>query len=345
MKAGVLFKAGDIRYVDFDNPVCDDDSVIVKVKACGICGSDPPRILNHWKYPVPAIAGHEFSGVIWEKGKNVKGFDINERVTAAPFIPCNECHYCKSGIYSMCDNYGMIGAKTYGAFAEYVKVPAMNLVKIYDMNFEDGAMIEPLAVAAHAVIGTEPQLGDTVAVMGAGIIGQLTIDWLKIAGVTNIIAVDISDKKLEISKQLGAKFCINPLKSDLVKSIMDITGNAGVDISMECAGSKITEEQCLLITRKKGKVAYIGIAHSDVLLKENAFEGIFRKELTLKGYFNSYSAPFPGKEWAMSVNYVQSGNIVLKDLVSHKYKLSEIKEAFDMIGAKKEEYNKILIKP
>ncbi len=345
MKAGVLYKTGDIQYSDFNDPVCNDDSVIVKVKACGICGSDPPRILNHWKYPVPAIAGHEFSGTILEKGKNVTGFDINERVTAAPFIPCNKCRYCKSGIYSMCDNYGMIGSKEYGAFAEYVKVPAGNLVKIYDMDFEDGAMIEPLAVAAHALIGIEPQLGDTVAVMGAGIIGQLTINWLKVAGITNIIAVDISDKKLEISKELGAKFCINPLHSDLVKSIMDITSNNGVDISMECAGSKITEEQCLLITRKKGKVAYIGIAHSDVLLKENAFEGIFRKELTLKGYFNSYSAPFPGREWRMSVDYVRSGKIVLRNLVSHRFKLSQIKEAFDMIGSKKEEYNKILIMP
>jgi L-iditol 2-dehydrogenase len=345
MKAGVLYKTGDIQYADFKDPVCDDDSVIVKVKACGVCGSDPPRILKHWKYPVPAIAGHEFSGVICEKGKNVKGFEINESVTAAPFIPCNKCHYCKSGVYSMCDNYGMIGAKTYGAFAEYVKVPAGNLVKIFDMDFEEGAMIEPLAVASHAVLGIDPQLGDIVAVMGAGIIGQLTINWLRIAGVTNIIAVDISDKKLEISKKLGAKYCINPLKSDLEKSIMDITGNSGVDISMECAGSKVTEEQCLLITRKKGKVAYIGIAHSDVLLKEKAFEGIFRKELTLKGFFNSYSAPFPGKEWAMSVDYVRSGKIELKSLVSHRFRLSEIKEAFNMIAEKKEEYNKILIMP
>jgi len=345
MKAGVLFKTGDIRYVDFENPICDDDSVIVNVKACGVCGSDSPRILNHWKYPVPAIAGHEFSGVIVEIGKNVKGFEINERVTAAPFIPCYECHYCKSGEYSMCDNYGMIGAKTFGAFAEYVKVPVKNLVKIFDMDFEDGAMIEPLAVAAHAIIGTEPKLGDIVAVMGSGIIGQLTISWLKMAGITNIIAVDISDEKLEMSKKIGAKYCINPLKEDLIKSINDITGNLGVDISMECAGSKITEEQCLIITRKKGKVSYIGIAHSDVLLGETAFEGIFRKELTIKGYFNSYSAPFPGKEWTMSVDSVRSGNIVLKNLVSHKYKLKDIKEAFEMIGAKKEEYNKVLIMP
>ncbi len=345
MKAGVLFKTGDIRYVDFAYPICDDDSVIVKVKACGICGSDPPRLLNHWKYPLPAIAGHEFSGVIIEKGKNVKNFDLDDRVAAVPFIPCYECHYCQSGIYAMCDNFGMLGAKTYGGFAEYVKVPATNSLRIHDIDFEAAAMIEPLAVAAHGVLGIEPQFGDTVAVMGVGIIGQLTIEWLKIAGVSNIIAVDISDIKLETSRKLGANYCINPLKSDLVNSVMEITKNLGVDISMECAGSKITEEQCLLITRKRGKVAYIGIAHSDVLLKENAFEGIFRRELTVKGYFNSYSAPFPGKEWTMSVDYAQKGKFILKDLVSHRYKLSEIKEAFDMIGSRTEEYNKVLILP
>ncbi|VBB08945.1 Hypothetical protein LUCI_4231 [Lucifera butyrica] len=345
MKAGVLFKTGDIRYVDFDDPVCDDDSVIVKVKACGICGSDPPRMLRHWKYPMPAIAGHEFSGVIVEKGRNVLTHEVNERVSAAPFIPCNQCYYCKSGIYAMCDHYGMLGSKTYGAFAEYIKVPAANLVKIYDMDFEEAAMIEPLAVAAHGVLGIEPLLGDTVAVMGAGIIGQLTIQWLKIVGVNHIIAVDISDRKLETAKNLGANYLINPSKADLIQSIMEITDNLGVDIAMECAGSKITEEQCLLITKKKGKVAYIGIAHSDVLLKENAFEGIFRKELTVKGYFNSYSAPFPGKEWSMSVEYAKKGKLALKQLISHRYPLSEIKQAFAMIGSGKEEYNKMLIIP
>lgn len=345
MKAGVLFKTGDIRYVDFQDPVCDDNSVIVNVKACGICGSDPPRVLNHWKYPVPAIIGHEFAGVVVEKGKNVNNVDVNDRVVAIPFIPCNECVYCKSGLFSMCDNYGMLGAKSFGGFAEYVKVPASNIIKIYDMDFEEGAMIEPLAVAAHGVFDIEPQIGDVVAVMGVGIIGQLTIQWLKLAGVGKIIAIDISDTKLEIAKRLGADYCINSLKEDPISTIMEMTDNIGVDISIECAGSKITEEQCLLITRKKGKVAYVGIAHSDVLLKENAFESIFRRELTVKGYFNSYSAPFPGKEWTMSIEYIRNKKMILKELISHRYPLSQVKELFEMIKERKEEYNKIIVLP
>ncbi|WP_035293876.1 galactitol-1-phosphate 5-dehydrogenase [Clostridium sp. KNHs214] len=343
MKASVLYGVGDMRYEEVPKPQCDDDSVIVKVKASGICGSDPPRVLKNWKYDLPAIIGHEFSGEIVEIGSNVKGFEIGDRVAAIPFIPCNECYYCKSGLYSMCENHGMLGAKSYGGFAEYAKVPGTNLIKVYDMDFESAAMIEPLAVSLHGVLGLQPGVGDAVAVMGAGTIGQLVIQWLKIYGVEKIIAVDISEVKLGEAKALGADFCINAKECDPVEKINEITEGMGVDISIECAGSKITEEQCLLITKKRGKVGYLGIAYTDVLLREKAFENIFRRELTVQGFWNSYSAPFPGKEWTKSVEYVKNGKIKLKEMISHRYKLSEASKAFEMIGSRKEEYNKVMI--
>ncbi|MDE4542169.1 galactitol-1-phosphate 5-dehydrogenase [Thermoanaerobacterium sp. R66] len=345
MKAGVLFGVNDIRYTDFANPICGENDVIINVKACGICGSDPPRILKNWRYNLPAIPGHEFSGIVVDKGEKVGNFELGDKVVVIPFIPCGKCENCLKGKYSLCNNNDMLGSKSYGGFAEYAKVPATNVLKINDIDFESAAMIEPLAVALHGVLGIEPIVGDTIAIMGAGTLGQLVIQWLKVMGIDDIIAVDISDTKLKEAKNLGATICINAKEYDPVKEILNITSGYGVDIAFECAGSKITQEQCLLVTKKSGKVAYLGIAYSDIHLKENSFESIFRKELTLKGFWNSYSAPFPGQEWIKSIKYVENGSINLIPMISHRFKLSQIKEAFDMIAERKEEYNKIMIIP
>jgi L-iditol 2-dehydrogenase len=345
MKAGVLYKVNDIRYADFPDPICGENDVIVKVKAAGICGSDPPRILKNWRYSLPAIPGHEFSGIIAEKGKNVNNVGLGDKVVAIPFIPCYKCENCLKGNYSLCDSYDMLGSKSYGGFAEYVKVPSTNVLKIDSIDFESAAMIEPLAVALHGVLGIRPIIGDTVAIIGAGTLGQLVIQWLKVGGINDIIAVDISEKKLKEAEKLGATICINAKEKDPIEEIMKITDNQGVDIAFECAGSPITQEQCLLITKKKGKVAYLGIAYSDIHFSEKSFENIFRKELTVKGFWNSYSAPFPGQEWYKSIQYVRNKSIKLNEMISHRFKLSEIREVFDMIAQKKEEYNKIIIIP
>ncbi len=138
----------------------------------------------------------------------------------------------------MCDDHGMLGAKSFGAFAEYVNIKATNVLPIGDMDFEDLAMIEPLAVAMHGVLNIGVQVGDTVAVMGSGTMGQLVIQGLKIAGAGTIIAVDISDNKLRESKELGADIIINAKDINPVEKIKELTGGKGVDIALECAGSK-----------------------------------------------------------------------------------------------------------
>jgi L-iditol 2-dehydrogenase len=343
MKAAVLHGVGDIRYEEIELRPYGDDEVKIKVMAAGICGSDPPRALKKWKYELPAILGHEFSGYVVEKGKNVTNVEVGDKVVAVPLQPCNECEYCKKGQFSLCENYEMIGATQFGGFAEYANVKASNVLKIDDIDYEEAAMIEPLAVALHGTLNIHAQLGDTVAVLGAGTIGQLTIQWLKISGVERIIAVDISDKKIEEAIALGADIGINAMKENPVEKILELTNGLGVDISIECAGSKITQEQCLLITRKKGKVAYQGIGHAGIELSESAFEGIFRRELNLQGFWNSYSAPFPGKEWFASIEYLKQKKIKLQELISHRFSLEDTAKAFELIGSRKEEYNKIMI--
>ncbi|MBU8880652.1 galactitol-1-phosphate 5-dehydrogenase [Bacillus sp. FJAT-29790] len=345
MKAAVLYSENNFVYEDIKIDKCQEDEVKIKVMAAGICGSDTHKMTSNWKYLLPAVMGHEFSGYIVEKGSAVTNVEIGERVVAIPFLPCHECEYCLRGQFSLCEDHGMIGSKSFGGFAEYVNIKATNVLPVGDMDYEEAAMIEPLAVALHGVLNIEPRIGDTVAVFGAGTIGLLAIQWLKIAGAKEIIAIDISDGKLEEAKALGCERTINPLNEDLFEKINEYTNNMGVDIAFECAGSKITQEQCLLVTRKKGKVGYLGIAYSDVTLSEKAFESIFRRELTLKGFWNSYSAPFPGEEWTKSIAFINNGRIKLKEMISHRYQLEDTQKAFNMIINREETYGKVLILP
>lgn len=346
MKAALLTGLNQFEVQEIAKPIPAENEVLVKVKAAGICGSDIHKMQSEWKYALPMVMGHEFAGEVEAIGKNVTTVSVGDRVAVAPLLPCYDCIYCKSGKFQLCDRYQMIGSHRYGGFEEYCLVPATNVINIGSkISYEEAAMIEPLAVAAHGVMGLNPQLGDQVAVFGLGTIGILSVQWLKLAGVKRIIGIDIDPNKLEESKKYGVTDTINPLEESLEERVFSLTEGMGVDIALECAGSKITEEQCLLITRKGGTIGYQGIAYSDVLLRQKAFENIFRREYTLKGFWNSYSAPFPGKEWTHSVAFIESGQINLKDMISHRFTLDDIQTAFNITVNREESYNKVMIFP
>lgn len=345
MKAAVLYEGTKIETRQVEEVACSDFDVKIKVVACGICGSDIHKMQTKWKYAYPAVMGHEFSGQVVEVGKKVTKHKVGDRVVAVPFLPCYQCRYCQEGNYSMCENYQMIGTHYFGGFAEYCTLPETNLLNIGNLDFEKASFVEPLAVVMHAVMGIGVTLGDSVVVLGAGTIGMLTMQALKTVGASKVIVVDIDNKKLEKAKELGATHTINSLEENLKEKVLEYTDNIGADISLECAGSPITQEQCLLITKKSGKVGYTGIAYKDVLLKEEAFESIFRKELTLKGFWNSYSAPFPGREWTNAIELIAKDLVKVEPFISHRFSVDQVKEAFDMILERKEVYNKVLIKP
>lgn len=172
---------------------------------------------------------------------------------------------------------------------------------------------------------------------------MLTIQWLKIAGVKTIIGIDIQSEKLGQALDLGVNDTIDPSVQDLEEEISRITNGLGVDIAMECAGTKITEEQCLLVTKKGGKIGFQGITYSDVLIKQRAFEKIFRSELTIKGFWNSYSTPFPDKEWFDSITFLESGRLSASHMISHRFPLEYLQRAFDLAVNRSESLNKIMI--
>ncbi|MDE3316639.1 galactitol-1-phosphate 5-dehydrogenase [Lacticaseibacillus zeae] len=345
MKASMLEDLNKFLVKEIDIPSPKKDEVVVKVMAAGTCGSDSHKMISGWKYGYPAVMGHEFSGIVTQLGENVSNVSVGQHVAVAPFIPCFKCHYCQIGLFQMCENYSMLGQQKFGGFEQYVSVPARNVLDIGKMSFEEGALIEPMAVAAHAVMGIKPELGDTVAVFGLGTVGDLVVRLLISSGATNVIGIDIDDQKLEKGLDEGCTHVINSAKESLEEKIMEYTDGLGVDISMECAGSKITEEQTLLFTKRRGKVGFVGIAYSDVLLHQRAFENIFRHELTVTGFWNSYSAPFPGREWTNSIQLVNSGRIKIKDLITHRFELEDMQKAFNMITTRSESFNKVMFFP
>lgn len=346
MMAAVLHSPGDLRYEEVDVPSIGDRDVLLRIKATGNCGSDLQRVMVEGTYHFPCIPGHEFSGEIVKIGKNVEMFKAGDRVTAAPLIQCMKCEWCLQGQYNLCENYDYVGSRSDGSFAEYMKIPAFNLVKIPDkMDFEDAAMTDPAAVAYHAIIrGNGIQVGENVVILGAGPIGMLACQWAKIMGAGCVIATDIVKDKIKTLENIGVDIIINASTEDVVERIMEVTNGLGADLIIEAAGSIETHKQSLLAAKKRGRVIHIGRAHKDVLIPDEIFTKIFRKELNLYGAVNSNFSPHD-HEWKKAVNYIANGKIKVKPLISHRLPLSEIAETFKKMYKKEIVYNKIIFHP
>ncbi len=346
MLAAVLHAPADLRYEEIKVPEIGSDDVLLKVKAAGNCGSDLQRVMVEGTHVFPCVPGHEFSGEIVEIGDKVDSFKIGDRVTAYPLIPCMRCEWCLQGQYNLCEDYGYLGSRSDGAFAEYVKVPASNLVCLpKEIDFEEGAMTDPACVALHGIKRAGGiKLGQSVAILGMGPIGMLACQWVKAMGAGKIIAIDIIEDKLKIVRGFGVDVLINARKEDVAKKIREETKGKGVDLVMETAGSVATQRESFLIARKRGRVIHIGRSYSDILLPDEVFTRIFRKELEIYGAVNSNFSPLDN-EWKITLQFMASGAIKTKPLVSHRLKLKDIAETFKKMYQGKMTYNKIIFSP
>lgn len=331
MKAAVLHAKKDLRYEEIEKPEINEDEILINVKATGICGSDMPRVLKDASHYYPNVFGHEFSGVISEIGENEKNdFKVGEKVTAAPLKPCHECNNCLKGDYALCKNYSFIGSREFGTWAEYVKVPAVNVVKLPDnVSFIEGAFIEPITVALHGLFLMNFKPMSTVAITGMGTIGMLTLQAAKIMGAKEITVFDIDDEKLKLAKELGADNTLNTLNDGFKEKVNEITGNKGFEMVLETAGVPQTELLCLDIASNKASVMYIGTPHKSFEITPSQFENMNRKELKISGSWMSYSAPFPGKEWELAAHYLGTDQINVNKLLDRVIPLSEINNAFN----------------
>jgi len=345
MKAAVLHALGDLRIEEVGIPKIEkSDDVIVRVRSVGICGSDVHRIMTTGTYRYPLIPGHEFSGQAYETGKDVTGINAGDRVVAVPIKPCFVCDACQKGHYGQCADYDYIGSRCDGAFAEYVRVPARNIIRIPDsITYQEAAVVEPSAVSLHGICKVKVESGDTVIVFGCGVIGLLIMQLAKIMGAANIIAVDILQEKLEYAHSIAGAVTVNANEADPIQRIMDITGNKGGDLAIETAGVCATQVQCLNAVKESGRVLYLGTAHKEITFPPEVFEKLVRKEYTVTGAWNSYSAPFPGREWKTILQYIQDKRLNVKDIITHQCDLTELPEMITKMLKNSIIYGKVLI--
>lgn len=346
MKAVQMFNVGDLKVTEVEKPKPEADEVLLKVMAVGVCGSDIPRINKTGSHVLPIIPGHEFAGEIVEIGDEVTGWEISDKATVAPILPCFECEWCKKGHYSLCDNYKYYGSRNNGAFAEYLAVKARNLVKLDKKTpYDWGATIDPAANAIHAFLNGNITKDDTLAVFGMGAIGLFAIQYGKAIGIKKIIAIDVNDKKLEAAKDCGADYTINGSKEDVVKKAKEITDSEGVTAVLEMSGSPIAQVQAVEIVKKLGRVVYLGISHSNLDYPGKVVDRILRGEITITGSWNSFSDPFPGREWTGASKLMAEGKLNPDKIITHKLSLDDVPEVFKKIDEGPSYYNKIMFYP
>lgn len=321
LKAAVLRGAYDLKVVDVEDPVPAPGQVLVRVKRCGICGSDLHAYKGrHPDFVLPVIPGHEFSGDVVEVGPEVEGIEVGDRVAVEPLKVCGRCRFCLMGEYNKCIDLKVLGAQTDGAFAELVAVDSRWVYKLpSEVSYEEGAMVEPLAVAVHAVKRALP-IGDSVVVLGAGTIGLLTLQVANAFGASNIIVTDLVDWRLELAKKLGATATVNPREENLKDVTASLTNGYGADTVFEAVGSAETLGQSLEVSRKGGKIVVIGV-FEEPAVKLNIMN-VVNKELSLLGSL-VYCWDFEN-----AISLIRGGKVDVGGLVSGFVTLEELPKGF-----------------
>lgn len=343
MQAAVLHAPGDIRVEQVPVPVPGPGEALVRVAACGVCGSDIPRMLRAGAYHFPIICGHEFSGHVVRLGDRLAATGRvreGDLVTVPPLIPCHACAPCSQGHFSLCKNYGYFGSRRDGAYAQYVTVPDENLMVLpADLDPRAAAMLDPAAIALHALWRTRMRGGKRVAVVGAGPIGLFAVQWAKLAGAAEVLVVEVNEQKAAMATEAGATHTATS-----AEAAADAVGE-GYDVVIESAGVPATVDQAVGLAARHGEAVFIGIPHDPVVLPKATFSSFLRREVTLHGAWNSFSAPFPGEEWRVAAKGLSSGDLAWKFMITHELGLDALPETMAGLGERSIFSSKVLFLP
>ncbi|MDM7999207.1 MAG: alcohol dehydrogenase catalytic domain-containing protein [Dehalococcoidia bacterium] len=328
MKAAILLGPRDIRTEMVESPPIREDEVLVKVMACGICGTD----VHAYKRGHGAreqgrfILGHEFSGEIEAIGAAVMGLAIGDRVVGTGYRNCGSCYQCQHGQPDLCPQPLVPGEGLDGAFAEYVVVPRPLIGKTFfripaGLSWEEAATIEPLAVACHAAARARIQSQDTVVILGAGMIGQCIAQVCRSMGARTIV-VEPSPIRLALAEKLGAEMVLNPRDADLVKAVAAATSGGMASTVFECSGSPEAFRQAVAIARPFGRIVQVGLFERSLEIAPELASTMFAyKNLTLRGS--------GGQRWDMAMELVSSRRVSTGGLITHRFPLDRVEEAFE----------------
>jgi len=342
MKAALLYGVKNLKVGDVDVPEVRVGEVLVKVKAATTCGTDLKIYQRGYVSGVielPTIFGHEWAGDVVEVGKGISWPKRGMRVRAGNSAPCLRCGMCRKGLYNLCEDMMWL----WGAYAEYIKVPArmvtVNMQEIPShLNYEEAALTEPLACVLHGIEKAHITLGDTVAIIGAGPIGLLHLLLAKRMGAGKVAISDFVEERLRVAKELGADETINAKSEDSVKEVMEFTEGYGADVVIEAIGLSATWEQALKMVRKGGIVLEFGGCPPGTEIKIST-ELLHYGQVTVFGAFHATPLHFK-----RTLALIASGTINVKSLVTRKMRLEEIRDAFELLTTSKNDL-KIAVLP
>lgn len=331
MKAYVLHGIGDLRYEDVPLPETPPGWALVKVLAAGICSSDIPRIFEKGTYHFPTIPGHEFCGVVADTAAPEDRHWIGKRVGVFPLIPCKACPSCRKGAYETCEHYDYLGSRRDGGFAEYAAAPVWNLIELPEaVSDVQGALLEPAAVALHAVKRADIRPGNSVCVVGSGTIGLLACQWAKLLGAGRAAVKGRSPAKRGLCEQCGLEYLTDPAGEQF-------------DRVIEAVGSEKALEESIALTAPGGTLVLMGNPDGSRTLSQELYWRILRKQLTLTGTWNS-SYGGPGSDWTDTVEAMERGRLQTRAIVSHTLGRAELERGLAVMREASEPYCKLIVK-
>ena len=330
MKALRLRSIGDFGCEEVELRDLKANEILMKVEACGICGSDIPRVFELGAHVFPITIGHEFSGTIVDAAQEEDRELIGKKAGVFPLIPCNECEHCETGHYAQCMNYNYLGSRCDGGFAQYCIIPSKwHLVFSENpkVTGKELAMIEPATVAQHAVRRGGVTAGDSVLIFGAGPIGIMAARWSRIFGARHVIMVDIDPVKKQFAADRNLDI-VNSTEEDIGAFLEKMTGKKFVDVVIEGTGRSAAWNQAVKYVRTFGSIALLANPHKDTNIQLQNHSQILRKEIEIHGVWNSYYASAPMNEWEYTVKMLDQGRLKVKDLITHTSGMDGLEQLF-----------------
>ena len=327
MKAAFVKDSSRVVVEDIEKPILGTGDVLVKMHACGICGSDLEKVFGKYSQPSTRL-GHEPSGTIEKVGENVTDFKKGDRVFVHHHVPCYSCHFCLHGNETMCEKYSETNLSPCGLAEEFI-VPQWNvnhggILKIPDsMSFEEAAMIEPLACCIRAWDKFSFQKGDSTAIFGVGATGMMHVMLSIVHEFDKIFCIDLNEFRLEFAKKFNITDAIKSSVPDIKQKILDQTDNRGVDVAIVATGSLQALSSAIDLIRKGGTVVMFGVPSKDAMINLN-MSIIYSKEITM---ISSYAASDSDTKAALEL--IQSSKIDVKKLITHRYNIKDSPKAFE----------------
>ena len=327
MKASYFLGGKKFEVRDLPLPEIGEQDVLVRVAACGVCGTDV-HIYHGSKGSTdvkpPVVLGHELAGEVEKIGSQVTTVKPGDHVTIDPNIYCGKCHFCQIGKKQMCQNLYAIGVNRDGGFAQYCVAPETQCYQLdKEVPLKYGAMTEPLACCVHGIDRAGIRQGDTVCVIGGGAIGLLMIQLAKLSGASKVILSEPVAMRREIGKKVGAWACVDPIHEDIKERLKELLGTEGVDVVIECVGTSVAAEQAFLAADRGATILLFSVPKPESIYSLH-LEEVFQKELTILG--SMINPDTHGRAAAL----INSGVLKLEPIITHSFSVEQVEEAILM---------------